>query len=138
MNILFFLTPKDEVAYIYNDYSVRQALEKMQHYGYTAIPMIDRQGTYLGTVTEGDFLKLLTKRTDLSLKDVEQLSVKDMKRHVAHTACTISSNIEDLFSIAMNQNFIPVTDDDHTFIGIVTRKDILQYFYSMSAQNNKK
>ena len=28
MNIMFFLTPKSDVAYIYNDYSLRQALEK--------------------------------------------------------------------------------------------------------------
>ena len=29
MNILFFLTPKCEVAYIYEDETLRQALEKM-------------------------------------------------------------------------------------------------------------
>lgn len=30
MNILFFLTPKKEIAYIYDDDSLRQALEKME------------------------------------------------------------------------------------------------------------
>lgn len=55
MNVLFFLTPKESVAYIYHDYTVRQALEKMKHYHYSAIPIIDREGHYIGTVTEGDF-----------------------------------------------------------------------------------
>ena len=31
MNILFFLKPKSEVAYIYDTDSLRQALEKMEH-----------------------------------------------------------------------------------------------------------
>ena len=29
-NILFFLTPKAMCAYVYDDYTVRQALEKME------------------------------------------------------------------------------------------------------------
>ena len=53
MNVLFFITPKSEVAYLYEDYSLRQALEKMEHYRYSAIPIIDRNGCYVGTMTEG-------------------------------------------------------------------------------------
>ena len=30
----------------------------------------------------------------------------------------------------MNQNFVPVIDDRKVFIGIVTRRDILQYCYN--------
>ena len=56
MNIAFFLTLKKDVAYLYDDYSIRQALEKMKHHGYQTIPVIDRQGKYVGTVSEGDFL----------------------------------------------------------------------------------
>lgn len=129
MNILFFLTPKDEVAFIYDDYTVRQAIEKMKHYKYTAIPMISRDGKYVGTVTEGDFLRLLTEQTNLCVRDIEHISVSKMKRSVNHQSSNVTSNIEDMFTIAMNQNFVPITDDQHVFIGIVTRKDIMQYFY---------
>ena len=48
MNVLFSLTPKSEVAYLYDDYSLRQALEKMEHYRYSAVPVIDRNGCYVG------------------------------------------------------------------------------------------
>ena len=34
MNILFFLTPKSDVAYVEEDDSLRQVLEKMEHHGY--------------------------------------------------------------------------------------------------------
>ena len=36
--------------------------------------------------------------------------------------------MEDLLDKAMQQNFVPVLDDNKSFIGIVTRKDIMKYF----------
>ena len=56
MNISFFLQPKCKVAYIYNDDTIRQGLQKMNYYGYSAIPVLDENEHYVGTITEGDFL----------------------------------------------------------------------------------
>ena len=56
MNILFFLTPKSEVAFIYDDQTLRQALEIMEHHRYSAVPIINKLGKYIGTITEGDML----------------------------------------------------------------------------------
>ena len=55
-NILFFLLPKAMCAYLYDDYTVRQALEKMEAAGYQALPILNRRGEYRGTLTEGDLL----------------------------------------------------------------------------------
>ena len=66
MNVLFSLTPKSEVAYLYDDYSLRQALEKMEHYRYSAVPVIDRNGCYVGTLTEGDLSLVYKRLTSLS------------------------------------------------------------------------
>lgn len=126
MNILFFLIPKSDTAYIYSDFSVRQALEKMKHYGYTAIPMIDRDGKYIGTVTEGDFLWVLTNTMD-KISDLEHIPVLEIKRRVNNRPVNIDANIEDLMDMSLYQNFIPVIDDQEVFIGLVTRKDIIQY-----------
>ena len=41
----------------------------------------------------------------------------------------VNCNMEDLFLTAMQQNFVPVTDDDGTFIGIICRRDIMEYYY---------
>ena len=43
MNILFFLTPKSEVDYVYDDDTLWQTLEKMEHNKYTAIPIINHE-----------------------------------------------------------------------------------------------
>ena len=53
---LFFLTPKEKVAHTDTDDTLRQALEKMEHHGYSAIPLLDLDGKYVGTITEGDML----------------------------------------------------------------------------------
>ena len=37
MNILFFLTPKATCKYLYDDYTIRQAIEKMEAPGYAAL-----------------------------------------------------------------------------------------------------
>lgn len=126
MNILFFLIPKSETAYIYSDYTVRQALEKMKYYGYTAIPMIDRDGKFIGTVTEGDFLWAFANDMD-KVNDLEHIPIAEIKRRVNNKPVNIDANIEDLMDMSLYQNFIPVTDDQEVFIGLVTRKDIIQY-----------
>ena len=133
MNIAYFLLPKNRVAYLYDDYTFRQGLEKMRHHGYTAIPVISRDGKYVGTVSEGDFLwRLLSDEQDsqraCSMKDLEQLRVRDILRETQYLPVRITVSMEELLSSAMNQNYIPVMDDTGSFIGIVTRKDIIRYF----------
>jgi CBS domain-containing protein len=105
---------------------VRQALEKMKHYRYTAIPMIDRDGKFIGTVTEGDFLWAFANNRD-NLSEIEHIPVTEIKRRVNNKPVNIDANIEDLMDMSLYQNFIPVTDDNEVFIGLVTRKDIIQY-----------
>ena len=69
MNILFFLRPKSEVAYIYDYHTLRQALEIMEYHKYSSVPILNREGKYVGTITEGDLLWSLKKRNLLNLKD---------------------------------------------------------------------
>lgn len=129
MNILFFLKPKGDIKYIYDHYTLRQALEKMKNYGYSAIPVIDHDGTYAGTLSEGDLLWAILGHNAFDNHDREQYYVKDILKGRQNVPVNVNSAIEDLLLMAMNQNFIPVTDDRGLFIGIVTRKDIMQYYY---------
>ena len=133
MNIAYFLLPKNRVAYLYDDFTFRQGLEKMRHHSYTAIPVISRDGQYVGTVSEGDFLwRLLSDDPEgqvfRSMKDLEQLHVSDILQNNSYPPVRITVSMEELLHSAMNQNFIPVVDDTGVFIGLVTRKDIIRYF----------
>ena len=84
MNILLFLTPKNDVAYLYDDFTMRQALEKMEHHRYSAIPVIGRDGSYAGTITEGDLLWAVKNRCDLDLKQAENLPIADGPHRYQH------------------------------------------------------
>lgn len=131
MNIAYFLHPKGQVAFLYDDYTFRQGLEKMKHHGYTAIPVISRSGQYVGTVSEGNFLwKLVQEETEdsLTMKELEQLQVRDILDTSAYPPVRITVTMDELLDNATKQNFIPVVDDSGSFIGIVTRKDIIRYF----------
>lgn len=130
MNIAFFLTPKNEVVCENEDSTMRQVMEKMEHHGYTAIPLINREGKYVGTLTEGDLLWKLKNTPDLNFKNTESVKVKNIQRRISHKSVSITSNIEGLISLAINQNFVPVTDDNGIFIGIIKRSDIINYCYS--------
>lgn len=127
MNILFFLTPKIEVAYIYDTFTVRQALETLKQRGYSAIPMIDKNGRYIGTVTEGDLLWYVLEHGDEDPDTFSKVKIKQIVRRKNHFAVRADKRVEELVNLVMNQNFVPVLDDDDRFIGIVTRKAIMQY-----------
>ncbi|MCI6567887.1 CBS domain-containing protein [Dysosmobacter sp. HCP28S3_G4] len=132
MNIAYFLTPKSSVAYLYDDCTFRQGLEKMRHRGYAAIPVISRDGRYVGTVSEGDFLwRILEPGASgqdgsFSMRDMERLQIRDILKS-DRPPVRITVSMEDLVTSAMKQNFVPVVDDLGSFIGIVTRKDIIRY-----------
>lgn len=128
-NILFFLKPKVELAYIYDYHTVRQALEIMEHHKYSSVPILNKTGKYVGSITEGDLLWGIKRRGILSIKDAENLSVMKIERRLDYQCVNAESNMEDLIGRAMEQNFVPVIDDQENFIGIITRKDIIDYCY---------
>ena len=115
MNLFYFLTPKAEVAYLYNDFTLRQALEKMEYHRYSSIPILNRAGEYVGTVTEGDLLWFIKNNAGLDLSSAD-------------------TDIDHLIHAAMRQNFVPVIDGKNSFIGIVKRNALIQYCYERYRQ----
>lgn len=132
MNILHFITLKHEVAYLYADYTLRQALEKMEYHQYSAIPIIDRNGLYVGTITEGDLLWEIKNHYSLDIKKAENQPLSEIPRRTSNRAVRIGTSIEELVATSMNQNFVPVVDDRGVFIGIVKRKEIIRYCYELA------
>lgn len=127
MNILFFLTPKENVSHVDDDDTVRQAIEKMEYHGYTAIPLLSRDGKYVGTITEGDLLWYLKKHDFPDLWAMEDIAITEVERKRDNSPVNIQVSMEELFDKVTNQNFVPVVDDQDVFIGIITRKDVILY-----------
>ncbi len=129
MNVLFFLKPKVDLAYMDDKLTLRQAIEKMKHYGFSAVPVIDAEGKYVGTLSEGDLLREVLKHDSIKDKSTKGIRVRDIIGGRENKPVNINAAIDDLFLRATEQNFIPVTDDRDIFIGIVTRSDVLKYYY---------
>lgn len=128
MNVAFFLVSKSETIHLSPRNTMRQALEKMEHHRYTAIPLIDNAGKYVGTITEGDLLWKLKNTPGLCFENTEKVMLKDVPQRVYNKPVKITSSIEDLISLTIMQNFVPVVDDGGIFIGIIRRSDIIEYF----------
>lgn len=132
MNIAFFLTPKSDVVYETEVSSMRQVMERMEYHRYTAVPIINDKGKYVGTITEGDLLFELKNNPQLTFKETNSIKVFDIPRRVINKPVSIDADMESLVSLAVNQNFIPVTDDEGIFIGIVKRSEIINYLYNFA------
>ncbi|HIV97160.1 MAG TPA: CBS domain-containing protein [Candidatus Agathobaculum stercoravium] len=122
MNISFFLKPKVDVSYLVDDCPVRQALDDMMKSGFTAVPVISPKGKYVGTITEGDFLRLLLYHTP---EQLDRMTVGQVERRVRHRSVTIDARMEDMVDLVAVQNFVPVTDGRGMFCGIITRSDVI-------------
>lgn len=135
MNILFFLTPKAEVAHVDESDSLRQVLEKMEFHGYSAIPLLSNEGTYIGTITEGDLLWEMKENDFPDLRELESIKIINIPRRRDNQAVKVQESMENLFEKVKNQNFVPVVDDENIFIGIITRKDVLNYLAKQLREN---
>lgn len=127
MNILFFLRPKSGITYLVESNSLRQGLEKMKNSGYTEIPVVDKNGLYVGTVNQGDFLWKILESEITDMQMAENVKIDSIVSHRI-SAVRVDTTMDDLLAKAVDQNFVPVTDDFGTFVGIITRQDIIKHF----------
>lgn len=130
MNVAFFLVPKEQVIYLTPEATMRQALEKMDYHGYTAVPIIDQKGRYISTLTEGDLLRKIKEQKDMRIVDTDHVKISEIEIRKKHNTVSISAEMEDLISLAVEQNFVPVIDDKKVFIGIIRRREIIEYCYT--------
>ena len=126
MNIPSLLIPKANVEYLRTKDSIEFALDIFRRNSYSAVPVINSNGIYRGTITEGDFLYYIMDNPDADLKKVK---VRNILREDYYEAVKITASIDKLLIKCLDQNFVPVTDDRDVFVGIVTRKVIFKNIY---------
>ncbi len=129
MNITFFLLPKIKVEFLLEDFSLRQAIEKMEYHRYSVVPVLSKDGKYLYSLSEGDILYAMTKNK-LKFEDLTKIRLESIKRDRDVKPVSINSSMDDLVKLIVDQNFVPVVDDRGVFIGIITRKAVINYLLS--------
>lgn len=122
MNIFSILIPKQMLTYLNVDDPLDKAVECLMESGYTAVPVIDDNGLYIGTISEGDFLRkvMITGRDGLSDFKVGDIVKADVDGAVLNTVTK-----KDAYERILDRNFLAVIDDRKCFIGIITRKSVI-------------
>ncbi|EKP94499.1 CBS domain-containing protein [Thermaerobacter subterraneus DSM 13965] len=127
VNVAFFLLPKSDVVWLSPRNTLRQAMERMEHHRYTAVPLVDDEGRYAGTLTEGDLLWYIKGARNFSFDRAERILVAEVPRRFRYEPVSIYAEVADLIRLAAAQSFVPVVDDRGLFIGIVRRREIIEY-----------
>lgn len=135
MNIISLLTPKEETFYLDSNSTIRQVLEKFDYHKFSVVPLIDKEGHYITTLSEGDILRFIKNSYDFDIKMAE--TVGEVEKYRPYRALDISSTFVDVISLLVEQNFIPIIDDRGMYIGIIKRKGIIEYLAKNKTRKEK-
>ena len=130
MTLFDFFTPKSETYFLYDNITIRQALEKFDYHKFSVVPLISQDGQYITTVSEGDILRCIKNTAGFDVKAAENIRISEIEKYRAYKACSHNTDLRDIIRLAMDQNFVPIVDDRNLFIGIVKRKEILTVLYN--------
>lgn len=128
--ILSMLTPKKITFYLNDKCTIRQALEKFDAHKFSVVPLVDDEGKYIGTLSEGDILRFIKNNAKFNLDIAENTLVEDIEYYRPYRSLRVDSLLNEFFALSLEQNFVPVVDDREMFIGIIKRKEIIQYLSS--------
>ena len=126
-DIIQLLTPKRITFYLDENCTIRQALEKFGAHRFSVVPLINKEGKYVGTVSEGDILRYIKNNAHFDIKLAEKVKVKDIEHYRPYRSLKIDALMVEVFALALEQNFIPVVDDKDVFIGIIKRKEVISH-----------
>lgn len=127
MNIAAIMIPKISTVFFHENDTIWQGLERFRVHGYTAVPVLNDQEQYIGSVTEGDFLRHLLSVQTTSLYVLEQSRIESIVRGDFCPALSIDASLKQVISAALNQNFIPIVDSRNILCGILTRRIVIKY-----------
>ena len=130
-----FIIPKSFVEYATADSTVRQALEKMRFHRYAAIPVLDSEGRYVGTLRNDDLLHYFLEKGKLDMRAAEQDSVLGLIDGSYSKPLSHNAEFGELIEMVKEHNFVPITDDRGCFIGIVLRRDVLNHLLKFYDKN---
>ena len=135
-NHLFYLLPKSETVFLTNTGSFHQAYNMFIITNYTALPVINKKGQYIGTICEGDLLRSLNLSLTHPDINLDSFEIKDIEFKTKVEVARINESYEHLVELAVNQNFIPLVDDQGIFIGILRRQELIKELMTYLPQNS--
>ena len=108
----------------------RQTLEKFDIHKFSVVPIIDNDGMFVSTISEGDILRYIKNTCNFDVKISEKVRINEIDIYRSYRPLPISTPMNEVVVLALEQNFIPIVDDRGAYIGIIKRKSIIDYLLS--------
>ncbi len=134
-SLLSMLVPKKGTYYLENGTTLRNAIEKFKVHKFSVIPLIDKEGKFIRTISEGDLLRFITSFANYDVKASEMVLIDEIESYRPYQALNINASLIEVLALSLEQNFIPLVDDRGLYIGIVKRKEILEYLIENRQQD---
>ena len=129
-SIIQLITPKKVTHFILNTSTIRQALEKFDAHKFSVVPLLDKDGHYVGTLSEGDILRFIKNNANFDISVAEKVTVDSIEHYRPYKCLKVDATVEEVYALALEQNFVPLVDDRDFYIGIIKRKDVLMHLTS--------
>ncbi|MCR5078756.1 MAG: CBS domain-containing protein [Bacilli bacterium] len=133
INILSFLTPKQYTFFVDGDITVRAFLEKADFHKFTVVPVLDEEGKYVNSISEGDVLRYIKNDANFDLGKAENSLISEVARHRPYAYAKVNVEFPELLRLLLAQNFVPLIDDRGVFIGIVKRSTVMEFLMKEGA-----
>lgn len=124
-NIFQLLTPKSNTTFLSEKNTIRQAIEVFDVHKFSVLSILNKQGEYVSTISEGDILRYIKNSCNFDISKAESKLISEIEHYRPYTSININATIEEIYDLILSQNYIPVVDDRKKYIGIITRKDVL-------------
>ena len=138
MNIMRFVVPKSLVEFVTVENTIRQAFEKMRYHRYVAIPVIDGDGKYVGTLRNDDIFAYFLESGNFDTRFAEKDKVTEIVDPKYSPPVYHDATMDELIEKVGEHNFVPVVDDRGCFVGIILRRDILNFLFRHYSKFEKK
>ncbi|WP_311465207.1 cyclic-di-AMP-binding protein CbpB [uncultured Abiotrophia sp.] len=123
--MLDFMIPADNVANVIDQHTLSTGLLILTQSNYTMIPVLSAESKLMGVISMSMIIKAVMTVDAIEMERLDELKVRDVMLSQP-VRVRANCHLADVLNYLIDQNFVCVVDGDNRFLGIITRKNVLQ------------
>lgn len=123
--MLDFMIPADNVANVIDQHTLSTGLLILTQSNYTMIPVLSAESKLMGVISMSMIIKAVMTVDAIEMERLDELKVRDVMLSQP-VRVQSNCNLADVLNYLIDQNFVCVVDGDNRFLGIITRKNVMQ------------
>ena len=123
--MLDFMIPADNVANVIDQHTLSTGLLILTQSNYTMIPVLSAESKLMGVISMSMIIKAVMTVDAIEMERLDELKVRDVML-CQPVRVQANCNLAEVLNYLIDQNFVCVVDGDNRFLGIITRKNVMQ------------